>query len=71
MYSKIDLKTAIAFCANSENHFPSIGEGCRGDSCPLHPFCTDAQEPCVRCIERVLEVTLEYLETEFNEEAQK
>lgn len=49
-----DLEAAVAFCANSENHFPQHGEGCRGDSCPLHPFREDAQESCVRCIERVL-----------------
>lgn len=62
MHAEKDLKAAVAYCADSGNYFPSHGEGCRGDSCPLHPFCIDTQEPCIRCIERVLKTTLEYLE---------
>lgn len=61
MPTEKDLLTAIAFCADRENHFPHSGEGCRGDSCPLYPFCTDAQEPCTRCIERVLYAALDAL----------
>lgn len=61
MPTEKDLLSAIAFCANSENHFPRYDEGCRGDSCPLHPFCADGQEPCSRCIERVLNAALNAL----------
>lgn len=62
MPTKKDLIAAVAFCANHENHFPRPDEGCRGASCQLHPFRTDEQEQCVRCIECVLKVTLEYFE---------
>lgn len=71
MPDKKDLITAVAYCANRENRFPGFGEGCRSGSCPLYPFCADARESCIRCIECVLKATLDYLKAECNEEVRK
>lgn len=68
MTTEKDLLSAVAFCANRENRFPRYDEGCRGDPCPLHPFCPDGQTSCMRCVEDVLAAAFECLNNYMNKE---
>lgn len=68
MTTEKDLLSAVAFCADRENRFPRFDEGCRGDPCPLHPFCPDGQTSCTRCVENVLAATFECLRSCMNKE---